>query len=149
MSTFRADLVTHLMTVGNAYRTAHPTLLRRVWSARPGGFGELPCMYIGQRPETSPDDDTGTATREIVAEVVIVDGFGDNEQLTDRMDVLVDGLASLFRSSAYATVAGGVIDAVSGVFDGELTVTNPTTDKSTIYRTATLSIKAHIQEGRT
>lgn len=148
MSTFRADLVSHAMTVGGVYKTAHPTLLRKVWSARPGSFGDVPCMFLGRRSELSPDDDTGTATREITLEVVVVDTFGDNEQTTDRMDVVVDGLATLLRSNTYVSVSGGVVDAVSSVDDGEITVTNPVTGISLYYRSATLLVKAHIQEGR-
>jgi len=149
VSTFRTDLVAHLMTVANTYRAANPTLLRRVWSARPGSFGEVPCVYVGRRDEDSPDDDTGTYTRNISVEVIAVDVFGDNEQTTDRMDVLVDPLTSAYRSAWSASVAGGIIDRVGLVLDGEIAVTNPTTNVTTYYRSATLTVAAHVQEGRT
>jgi len=153
VSTFRADLITHLTTVANSYRTANPTKLRRVFTARPGSFGEMPCTFIGSRSETSTED-AGIVLRVITTTLVCVDTFGDNEQLSDRMDVLVDGLASALRTASVAHVTaqpgveGGIIDFVGNIEDGEIEQPGTETRPAILYRTASLFITAHIQEGR-
>ncbi len=153
MSTFRADLISHLTTVANSYRTANPTKLRRVFTARPGSFGEMPCVFIGPRSEVSVED-AGTVTRTITTTLVCVDTFGDNEQLSDRMDVLVDGLGSMLRTDAAAHVTaqpgvdGGIIDFVGNIEDGELEQPATETRAAVLYRSASLFVTAHIQEGR-
>lgn len=145
MSTFRSDVVAHLAAIARAYAVANPTKLRQVWTSRPSAFGETPAAYVGDRPETI-DADAGTLRRTITTEVVVVDTFRDNEQVTDAMDDVVDALASAYALDANAHVGGGIID-VKGVADGDLPIAS-TNGTTLIYRSAAITIEAIVQEGR-
>lgn len=143
-TTKRADVTAGLLSVLTTFKNANPTLLHAVYPSRPGSFPETPCAFVGVRDETIAHD-SGTRRRTFAATVVLVDVLIDNEQTGDRLDVLVDGLVDAF------TAAPAVIEATmlqqTGVTDGELDLTGPTTVVH--YRAVTLTFGEIIfQEGR-
>ena len=142
-TTFRQDAVAGLMTVLNAYKTAHPTLLRGVHSARPGGNAfEKPCAYVGSRDE-SVTHDSGIRTRTLTGlQVVVLDTFPDNAQTADRMDVLVDGLLDAFTAAPHA-LGGNSVVSITSIADSEVTM------GEAIYRAAIFTFGTAVaQEGR-
>lgn len=142
-TTFRADSVAGLMTVLNAYKTAHPALLRGVYSARPGGpTFEKPCAYVGNRDETQMHD-SGIRTRTLTGlQVIVVDTFPDNAQTADRMDVLVDDLSDAFTAAPHA-LGGNSVVSVTSIADTEVQM------GEAIYRGAIFTFGTAVaQEGR-
>lgn len=145
-TTARQDVVTGLLSVLSAYRAANPTLLRKVFPRKPGGFAELPAAYVGDLDETILHT-SGTRQRTFVgATVVIVDTFSDKEDGPDRLDQLVDGLVDAF-TAAPSAIAGAVLE-MTAVASGELPVTSR--DGQTVnYRASTLQFgRITIMEGR-
>lgn len=143
MSTFRADVVAGIVSRANAYRTANPTRLRRVYTARPSAFAELPAAYVGERAETLAID-AGTMRREILTSLVVVDTLVQNEQTEDRLDIAVDGLLSLLASDANAHLSGGILEPIA-VQDADLDVAGP--EQVIHYRSSLIGLRARIQEG--
>lgn len=142
-TTFRQDAVAGLMTVLNAYKTAHPTLLRGVYSARPGGSAfEKPCAYVGGRDEVVTHD-SGIRTRTLTGlQVIVLDTFPDNAQGADRMDVLVDGLLDAFTAAPHA-LGGNSVASVTSIADTEVQM------EAAIYRGVILTFGTAVaQEGR-
>lgn len=139
----RTDFVTGLVTVLNAYKTAHPTLLRGVYTARPAGPAfEKPCAYVGSRDETTAHD-SGLRTRTFNGLTVwILDTFPDNQQTADRMDILVDGLQDAFTAAPHAG-GGNTVVSVTSVNDTEVTM------GEAIYRAAVFTFASGVvAEGR-
>lgn len=142
-TTFRQDAVAGLMTVLNAYKTTNPTLLRGVYSARPGGPAfEKPCAYVGGRDETQVHTDA-TRTRTLTGlQVIVLDTFPDNAQTADRMDVLVDGLTDAFTAAPHA-LGGNSVVSVTSIADTEVQM------GEAIYRGAIFTFGTAVaQEGR-
>ena len=97
-TTFRSDVADRLVTVLTAYQTAHPTLLKRVYRARPAGSPDVPYAFIGDRSE-SITHTQGTRTRIVDGlSFVVVDKISDNAETAQRMDTLVDGLVEHLTS---------------------------------------------------
>jgi hypothetical protein len=139
----RTDFVTGLVSVLNTYKTANPTLLRGVYTARPEGSAfEKPCAYVGSRDE-SVTHDSGLRTRTFGGLTVwILDTFPVNEQTADRMDILVDGLQDAFTAAPHAG-SGNTVISVTSVNDTEVTM------GEAIYRAAVLTFASGVaQEGR-
>lgn len=138
--TFRVDLVTALVSLLNTYKTANPTLLRDVHTARPAHIGETPIAWIGNRNESEVHD-SGTRTRVISVDVVIADVVPDNEQAAGRMDVLWDALVDVFTAAPHM-VSGSSVVEVTTIAEGE-------TDYGTVpYRILVISVTANLIEGR-
>lgn len=145
-TTFRSDLVAALRTVLLAQRTATPTQLRAVYTARPGSFSETPCAYVGARDEVITYD-AGTRTRTFTPTVIIVDTFADVSEAEDRIDDLVDLLVDRFTAAYAAVAGGGSITQLSTVTDTELET--PGTSGPVVYRAAVLGFdRTFISEGR-
>lgn len=139
----RTDFVTGLVSVLNTYKTANPTLLRAVYTARPAGPAfEKPCAYVGSRDETTTHD-SGLRTRTFVGLTLwILDTFPDNQQTADRMDILVDGLQDAFTAAPHAG-GGNTVISVTSVNDTEVTM------GEAIYRAAVFTFaQGVVQEGR-
>lgn len=148
-TTARVDFVTAIRTVLLARQTASPTLLRKVYNARPGSFPETPCAYIAGRNERI----TYTAqTRErafLGLEVVVVDTLIDASETEDRMDTLVDLLVDDFWASFNAGPGGGLLQLTS-VTDADVVLQGET---AVTYRGAVLGFgdpanPTFIREGR-
>lgn len=139
----RTDFVTGLVTVLNTYKTANPTLLRGVFTARPEGSAfEKPAAYIGNRDETVGHD-SGLRTRTFLGLTVwVLDTFPVNQETADRMDVLVDGLQDAFTNAPHAG-GGNTVISVTSVQDTEVTLGDA------IYRAAVFTFaQGVVQEGR-
>lgn len=144
-TTARADAVAHLRTVLLARQAASPSLLRKVYNARPGSFGEVPCAYIGPRDETISID-SQTKTRQFSGlTVVVVDTLQDASEEADRMDVLVDLLVGDFMAARNLAGGGGRL-YLGSVADADVTTQGPTA--STTYRGAVLGFApSNVLEG--
>jgi hypothetical protein len=142
-TTFRQDAVAGLMVVLNAYKTAHPTLLRGVYSARPDGPAfEKPCAYVGRRDEVVSHD-SGIRTRTLTGlQVIVLDTFTVNAQTADRMDVLIDGLLDAFTAAPHA-LGGNSVVSVTSIADTEVQM------GEAIYRATIFTFGTAVaQEGR-
>ena len=142
-STARADAVAGIKAVLAAYKTAHPTLLRGVGTARPSGSAfEKPYAYIGDRVEVVKQD-SGIRTRTLTPTIVLLDTYPSAEETLDRMDVLVDGISDALTAAPH--MAGG-----NTVHEGGWTVrSGDETFGEAIYRSETFTLDAiTFQEGR-
>lgn len=143
-TTKRQDTVAGLVSVLTAFKVANPTLLRAVYTARPGAFPETPCAYIGDRDETI-DHTAGIRRRTFAPTIVVVDVLVDNEQTEDRMDILIDALVDAFTAAPFVVEATSLQQ--TGVTDGQVDLEGPNT--VTHYRGSTLTFGQIIyQEGR-
>ena len=91
-TTFRADIVAGIMSVLNAYCTAHPDQLVRAYRAKPLNVaaGDLPAAYVDLRNEVVTHSE-GVRVRVMSPTIVVVDRAIDNLETGDRMDPLIDG----------------------------------------------------------
>lgn len=145
-TTGRQDVVDGLVAVLEAFQAANPTLLRKVYSRRPGSFdGEKPVAFVGNRDELILHT-SGTRQRTFAPTVVIVDVFGDNEQSAGRMDALVDGLVDTFTANPHAI--DGAVLSQTAVLDIE--IEQPKADGGSIHYPATTLVFGEIvlMEGR-
>lgn len=118
---FRANVTAALVAVAQTYATANPTLLRKVESARPAGFGELPCAFVGTRNETVLLQGGDVMQRTIRPTLFVVDNAPDNIEAAERMDALADALL-LAYAAAYHQVSGSTLLTPVGLEDVELEV---------------------------
>lgn len=91
VSTFRRDIADGILSMVNTFIAANPSLLVRVYRARPPGLADFPCAYIENRPEDVVHD-VQTRTRVMSPSLVVVDRITDNAETMLRMDILVDKL---------------------------------------------------------
>ncbi len=125
-TTFRSDAVAAVRTVLLAQQTATPTLLRAVYSARPGSFPETPCAYIANRDEDiayTAQTRTRTATG---LTVVIVDTLIDASEEGDRMDDLIDLLVDRFTLAKAGIPGGGGRLQLANVRDTDIVLSGDT-----------------------
>ena len=120
-TTFRQDIVAGLVTILDGFKTANPTLLRHTFSARPPGFNtDLPCAFVGPRPETATHSQ-GIRTRTLSGlSVSFVDRLTDNAETMTRMDVLVDAFADYLTARPH--VIPGTIWNTWTVIDEQLDI---------------------------
>ncbi|MEO8549312.1 MAG: hypothetical protein ABI678_05050 [Kofleriaceae bacterium] len=124
-TTARVDVVASLRTVLLARQTASPTLLRAVYSARPGSFPETPCAYIGNRDERIQFT-AQTRTRTFAGlTVTIVDTLIDAVETEDRMDILIDLLVADFTTARNLVGGGGKLQ-ITSTSDAEVVLTGDT-----------------------
>lgn len=135
-TTFRADVRSALVAILQDQQTATPTLLRKVWPSRTGGFtGELPCAYVSNLTETITWT-AGTRTRVLDgAEIILVDTYG-SEGMIDRLDQLVDKLVDRFNDNVQRV--GNAIIELTRVTDTEVEVVSA--GATTYYRAVALSL---------
>jgi hypothetical protein len=150
VTTFRADVVGAIRTILLARQTTSPTLLRKVYNARPGSFPETPCAYIAGRNETITYSAQTRARTMTGLEVVIVDTLQDASEEADRMDVLIDLLVEDFTAAYAAVSGGGGLLQLGSVTDADVTLTG---DTPVTYRGAVLGFgnpanPTFIREGR-
>lgn len=101
----RTDLVTGIGTMVAAFIAAHPTLLKRYFSARPTSLvTDWPCAYLDLRPARVSYDSALRQTL-FTPSLVFVDGQFDPTQTTNRIDVLVDAFTDHLDS--YAHIVAG------------------------------------------
>ena len=101
---------------------------------------DLVDAYVGPRAETITHT-SGTRERQINPTVVVVDGFSDNVETGDRMDILMDDLIDVF--TAGVRQIGNAILEPTSVDPGELEASGA------IYRAETIEFaRTSIREGR-
>lgn len=146
-TTWRTDLRAALVGIMNDQIAATPTLLRKVYPARPESFKELPCAYI-QLPERLTHD-SQTRTRFAAPDIFIVDAYRDNVQGTAQFDQLIDLLVERFDLSANVQrIAGSIIELVS-ITETDIQMVGP--EKTVTYPGIVLGLgegKTFIMEGR-
>lgn len=131
-TTWRQDVVSAIVAILQEESTANPTLLRKVYSSRPGSFGETPVAYVGGRSEVI-DHDAGTRTRTMAGlTFTIVDSYRDNAQTGDLLDELVDNIVDRFDLSTNVQRVGSSILEITAVTDVDVNVEGP--DKTVAYR---------------
>jgi hypothetical protein len=141
-STFRQDIVAGLLTILDAFKTANPTLLRRTFAVRPPHWNtDLPCAFVGPRPE-STNHDQGTRTRIVSVSVSFVDRITDNTETMDRMDILVDKFAD--HLTTYPHITANTIWNRWTTLDEQIDVGDGTALQAVTFTVNDLSI----QEGR-
>jgi hypothetical protein len=140
-TTWRQDAVNAIVAILQDEATANPTLLRKVYSSRPGSFGETPVAYVGPRSESIAHD-SGTRTRTFDGlTVTIVDQTGD------LLDNLVDNLVDRFDLFGNVQRVGSSIIELASVSDVDISVDGP--DKSILYRGVVFSFgRTFKMEGR-
>lgn len=148
-TSFRSDIVAAIRAVLVARQAASPTLLRAVFTSRPGAFGETPLAYIGGRDERITfAGQTRTRTFSGLT-AVVVDSLPDASEEADRMDDLIDLLVDDF--TAAVRVGGGLLQ-VTSVSDADI-VLNGANGVQVTYRGAVIGFgdpanPTFIQEGR-
>ncbi len=118
---FRRNVTNALVAVAQTYSTANPTLLRKVESARPAGFGELPLAFVGTRNESMLLPGGDIWQRTIRPVLYVVNNAPDNIEAAERMDDLADALLAAYVA-AYHQVSGSTLLTPTGVEDIELEV---------------------------
>ncbi len=137
-STFRQDIVAGLLVILDGFKTANPTLLRRTFATRPPHFNtDLPCAFVGPRPE-SANHDSGIRTRTISVQVTFVDRITDNTETMRRMDVLVDKFADYLTTSPH--VIAGTIWSTWITLDEQYDVGDGTALQAVTFTVPDLSI---------
>lgn len=138
------DMVAALLSVLQTYATANPTLLRKVYTARPSGAGEWPFAFIGARNEVQTHSE-GVRTRTFSPTVVVADAYSDNEQTQGALDILQDQLSDAFTAQPHA-IGYGVLE-VTRIDDADISLDNGP-ERITWYRARTFTFQALVAEGR-
>ncbi len=148
-TTWRQDLVAALVAILQDEQTANPTLLRKVYSSRPGSFGETPAAYVGARHETITHD-AGTRTRQFGnLTFVVVDSYRDNAQTGDLLDELVDNLVDRFDVSTNVQRVANAIIELTSVDDADIIMEGGGDKPAVAYRGVVFTVgKAAKWEGR-
>lgn len=118
---FRRNVTNALIAVAQTYATANPTKLRKVESARPAGFAETPCAFVGTRNETVLLPGGDVIQRTIRPTLFVVSNPSDNIEQAEAMDDLADDLL-LAYAAAYHQVSGSTLLSPLGLEDVELEV---------------------------
>lgn len=145
-TTWRVDLRAALVAVLEEQSVATPTLLRKVYPARPEAFNELPSAYV-TLPERLTHD-AGTRTRFAAPDITIVDGYRDNNQTVAQFDQLVDLLVDRFDLTGNVQRVAGSIIELASVTETDVQMVGP--EKTVTYSGVILSFgeQTHIMEGR-
>jgi hypothetical protein len=147
-TTFRSDIVAAVFGVLQAQKTATPSQLRAVYTARPGSFPETPCAYIGERSETITHGSQLRTRTMTGLTVVLVDRLVDASETEDRFDDLVDLLVERFTAAYAAVAGGGSILQMTAAADTEVVLAGDA--GSSVYRGCVLSFgDTFVTEGRT
>jgi hypothetical protein len=141
VSTFRAQLRAGCKTVIDSVQTASPTPLAHTYDHRPVSF-RTPCAFVDNNiAQPTISHDSGTRTRDLVAEVHIVNKLVSNEQAADEQDALVDLMVDAFTDQPRAASNASLIEPVSVGGHEE-------TDGDASYACSIVFVRGRIQEGR-
>jgi hypothetical protein len=146
-TTFRQDVQAGIMTTLGAFKTANPTLLRKVWPVRPGSFtlGDLPCAVVGNLTESIATENGIRQRRMESFTVEIVDRVPDNAEALVRMNLLVDAMLD-YITAGYHMASGTSIVEPIGVQDGDSGALGEGTN---VYWFSNLiTFRAYVAEGR-
>ena len=113
--------------------------------ARPGSY-RPPCLFVGSIREPRIDHTMGLRERNMTIELVLVQGQYDNEETSDRQDVLVDAFHDWLTARPHAISTNTVMNQVS-TEDAEIVIA--TTNGATVrYFATVVSVNADISEAR-
>lgn len=147
-TTFREDVRSAINATLTAWKAANPTLLRKVWQARPDSFtlGDLPCAVVGNLTERIQTTN-GIRQRQMDGFTVeLVDRSPENTEAALRSDLLVDGLLD-YITAAYHMASGTSIVEPIGVSDGDSGSISEAPNLSWVSNV--LIFRAYVAEGRT
>lgn len=147
-TTFRENVRAGISGTLTSWKTANPTLLRKVWQVRPESFtlGDLPCAVIGTMSE-SITTMNGIRQRQLDGFTVeLVDRTPDNLEAAARMDVLVDALLD-YLTAAYHSASGTSIVEPIGVSDGGSGAIGE--GQNVFWYSNLISFRGYVAEGRT
>lgn len=141
-TTFRQDIVSGLVTILEDFKVTNPTLLRRVFPVRPPHWNtDLPCAFVGDRPETT-NHDVQIRTRTLSVSVTFVNRITDNTETMAVMDTLVDAFAD--HLTGYPHITPNTIWNRWTTLDEQIDVGDGTALQAVTFTVPDLSI----QEGR-
>jgi len=146
-TTFRQDVQAGIMATLTAFKTANPTLIRRVWPVRPGSFtlGDLPCAVVGNLTENIATSQGIRQRRMESFTVEIVDRVPDNAEALVRMNLLVDAMLD-YITAAYHMASGTSIVEPIGVQDGDSGALGEGTN--VFWFSNLITFRAFVAEGR-
>lgn len=102
-TTFRQVTRAGLVTLLQGFKTANPTLLGSVLTARPEGFtGDYPIAFVDSQSEAIVHD-SGTRMRTMTPAVAVVAEKALNAEEQARFDILVDTLLDYFTANPHVT----------------------------------------------
>lgn len=104
--TFRTDVRNNYVTTLEAFMAANPTLVNRVYRARPPSLAENRWVFVGGITEAIPDMHSGVWQREVNVDILVGQLLGDNVEATDNLEVAADALVEWLSADARAHVCG-------------------------------------------
>jgi hypothetical protein len=135
----RAGVVATLTT----YSTANPTLLRKVWTGRPGSLsiGELPCAWIDAVDAERIPHANGIRQSQLVARVTFADVVPDGPEAEARSDILIDAILDALTADYHS--AGGNSITEPRAYAERLVSEGPVP-----YLAVDIEVLAYVAEGR-
>src|SRR5512146_2492632 len=147
-TTFREDVRAGIVSTLTLWKTANPTLIRKVWQVRPESFtlGDLPCVVIGNMSE-SISTMNGIRQRQLDSFTVdVVDRTPENAEAAARMDVLIDGLLDYLTAAYHSASATSIVEPI-GVTDGDGGLVREA--ENVYWYSNSINFRAYVAEGRT
>lgn len=145
-TTFRSDIHAGLIATLAAFRAANPTILRKIWHARPASYtlGELPCAVVGNLTESITTLNGIRQRRMDGFTVEIVDRAPDSQEADDRMNLLVDAIMDHLTAGYHMASPKSIVEPI-GVTDGDAGITEGT---NLAWYSNVIVFRAYIAEGR-
>jgi hypothetical protein len=119
-TTFRQQIHAGLLTTLGLFKTANPTLLRKIWHVRPESFtlGDLPAVVLGSMSEEAITQQ-GIRTRGgTLVTFEIIDRAPDPDEADERMNVLVDAFWDLLTANPHMASGTSLVTPI-GVIDND------------------------------
>ncbi len=147
-TTFRSDVQSGIVSTLSTFRTANPTLLRKIWQVDPESYtvGDLPAAVVSNLTESIATAN-GIRQRQMDGFTVkLVDRVPENTEAALRMNQLVDAILD-YLTAAYHAASGTSIVEPIGVTDGDSGTISDATNL--FYFSNIISFRAYVAEGRT
>lgn len=109
---FRTDMRTAAFTLLQGFKTANPSLLQHIYSARPGSL-HPPCAFIGSIGEPEIGRTAQIRSRAPRVTIFFVQGAYDNAETADRQDVIVDAFLDYADERIHAAGANTLTEMTS------------------------------------
>ncbi len=147
-TTFREDVQAGIVATLGTFKTANPTLLRKVWQVRPPSFtlGDMPCAVVGNLTESIVTANGIRQRRMDGFTVEIVDRIPENTEAALRMNLLVDAILDALTPAFHMASGTSIVEPI-GVQDGDSGALGEGTN---LYWFSNLiTFRSYIAEGRT
>ena len=146
-TTFRSDVYAAAQTLMSTFRAANPTLVRKVWPARPDSFtlGDLPCVVLGNFTERI---NTTQGVRQRMMDgftVEVVDRAPLANEAALRMTGLVDAILDYLTANYHAASGTSIVEPI-GVTDGDTGAIGEGTNL--FWFSNLIMFRAYVSEGR-